>query len=706
MIRNLNRLSASCHAGFLPCLAATVGTILGDDLPTVRVSAVAPAVAEGSPARFRFTREGDLDAPLTVPFTIVENGDFLRDEAPEYVEFMVGSGVVILALATEDDIMDERDGEVRLTIARSDEYEIGGSAMAVVRIADNDAPPAVSIAHARVSESAGSIAFPVTLRGASAYEVTVDWLTGDLTARAGQDYLAAAGRLAFAPGETSRTIRVVVVDDLLPEEDETFAISLAGTTNAVLEVASAAGTILDDDEAVTRAWLSRFGRTVASQAVEGIGGRLDGSGRGGSLFGNAAAAGTGADAGRDVGLRDLLDGSSFHLSRNLLPREAGFLSGGVLSAWGRGFRTGFEGTEGDIAVDGTVLTGLAGVDFETGPVLAGVAVSYSSGDGTLTGAAHGAAGELREEVESGLGSVYPYVRVRVHERVSAWGLGGHGRGEMSFAGAGAGSEFDIRMNMGAVGARGALLGAGTTGFALAVKADGFMVRLNALSDAGATTVTADVNRVRLLLEGSKRVRLGADRLVAVTLEAGARHDGGDYSETGAGVEAGGKARYTDEARGLSVEGTGRMLLIHEDSDFREWGVGGALVYQPLGPDRGLSLRMSASRGEVTGSAADLRSPYAAGNLAAHGQRGAGLSGGQGDRLVAQVHYALAPFVDDVTVSPFAEFGFGGDAAGGDSRAGWRFQLRESLRISLATRRAAGYVGGRRFGLTVRGSLAR
>ncbi len=706
MIRNFNRLSSSRHAGFLPCLAATVGAIFGDDLPKVRVSAVAPAVAEGSPARFRFTREGDLDTRLTVPFTIAEHGDFLMDEPPEDVEFMMGSDEVILALATEDDIMDERDGEVRLTIARTDEYEIGGSAMAVVRIADNDAPPAVITAQARVHERAGSIAFPVTLRGASAYEVTVDWLTSDLTARAGQDYQAAAGRLAFAPGETSRTIRVAVVDDLLPEEDETFAISLSGATNAVIEVASAVGTILDDDEAVTKAWLARFGRTVASQVVEGISGRLDGSGRGGSLFGNAAAAGTAVEAGRDIGLGGLLDGSSFHLSRKPLPQKAGFLSGGVLTAWGRGFRTGFEGTEGDIGVDGMVLTGLAGVDFETGPVLAGVAVAYSAGDGTLTGAAHEAARERREEVESALGSVYPYLRIRVHERVSAWGLGGHGRGEMSFAGADAGRADDIRMNMGAVGARGALLGVETTGFGVAVKVDGFMVRMNALTDAGATTVTADLNRVRLLLEGSNRVRFGADHKVAVTLEAGARHDGGDHSESGVGAEAGGKLTYTNEAYGLSAEGTGRILLIHKDADFREWGVGGALMYQPLGPDRGLSLRMRASRGVVTGSAADLWSPYAAVNLVAQGRRGGGLSGGPGNRLVTQVHYAMAPFGDDVTVSPFAEFGLGGDAAAGDSRVGWRFQVRESLRISLDTRRAAGYVGGRRLGLTVRGSLAR
>ena len=228
--------------------------------------------------------------------------------------------------------MDEHDGEIRLTVQTSDEYGIAGSASAVVRIMDNDAPPAVVIANAGAARERGEHRpSPVTLRGASAHDITVDWLTGDLTALAGQDYQAAAGRLTFAPGETSGTIRVVVEDDLLPEEDETFSISLSGAANAVIEVASAVGTILDDDEVVIQAWLSRFGRTVASQVVEGISGRLDGSGAGGSLFGNAAAAG----GAREVGLSDLLDGGAFHFSRGR-PTAGGEASvrGGVLSAWG------------------------------------------------------------------------------------------------------------------------------------------------------------------------------------------------------------------------------------------------------------------------------------------------------------------------------------------------------------------------------------
>lgn len=681
-------------------MVSATGTILDDDLPTVRVSAMSPSISEGDPARYRFTREGDFSVRLTVPVAITENGDFLMDQAPGSVQFTTGSEEAILSLRTDDDDLDERDGEVRLTVQTSDQYRIGGSASAAVRITDNDAPPAVIIANAGAAESAGSIAFPVTLRGASAHDITVDWLTGDLTARAGQDYQAAAGRLTFAPGETSGTIRVIVEDDLLPEEDETFSVSLSGAANAVIEVASGVGTILDDDEVVIQAWLSRFGRTVASQVVEGISGRLEGSGAGGSLFGNAAGAG----GARQVGPGDLLDGGSFHFSRGVPPQAQGPVRGGVLSAWGRGFRTDFEGSEGEIGVDATVLTGLVGMDLQSGPVLAGVAVSYTLGDGTLSRAANGRSRERRQEVESTLGSVYPYIHLKVNERVSVWGLGGYGRGGMSFPEAGAAHESDIRMSMGALGARGALLGSDATGYGVAVKADGFMVRMKALSDAGATTVAGDANRARLLLEGSGRARFGADHQVAAALEAGARHDGGD-AETGVGAEVGGKLRYTNEAYGLGVEGTARLMLVHQDADFSEWGVGGALMYQPNGPDRGLSLRMSASRGEVTGSAAGLWSPNASA-MASHGTRGAGPPTGPEDRFMARVHYAIAPLGEGVTMAPYAEIGLAGASSAGSTRLGWRFQLRESLRLSLESRLAPLSADGRGRWLALRVSHTR
>ena len=66
-------------------------------------------------------------------------------------------------------------------------------------------------------ETVGELAFAVTLDAAAAVEVALGYATADGTALAGSDYEAASGTLTFAPGETAKTIRVVVLDDGLDE---------------------------------------------------------------------------------------------------------------------------------------------------------------------------------------------------------------------------------------------------------------------------------------------------------------------------------------------------------------------------------------------------------------------------------------------------------------------------------------------------------
>lgn len=654
------------------------GTILDDDLPVLTISAVEGSVAEGTDVRFRLVREADLTVTLSVPVTVAETGDFLAGPAPGAFDFAVGAAEVILTLPTVDDALDERNGTIEATIQTSDDYEISGSPTARVAVTDNDATPSVNVVAAEAAESAGEIVFPVTLRGASAYEVTVNWVTADQTAAAGDDYEAAAGQVKFAPGETVGEISVTVLDDVLPEGKETFTVTLSGAVNAVLGVPVAAGTIIDDDEAVVQAWLTRFGRTVASQVVEGIGERVTGAGGGGSRLNTpGSTAGVEGGAGR-LGPGDVLDGSTFYLGGGSRVPEAG-RSGGGWTVWGRGMRTGFEGVEEGLSVDGAVLTALAGVDYEAGPVLAGVAGSYSLGEGTLARSAKGSSKELSQDVESTLSSVYPYLRVEIADRVSVWGLGGFGQGEMSFPGAGMTGETGIRMKMGALGARGALLKPAGTGIAMALKSDAFLVRMSTDADARMTSVEADASRVRLLLEAASHLQAGASGLFAPMLEVGVRVDGGD-AETGTGFEVGGGLKYSNEAYGLSIEGTARVLVSHRDTALSEWGVGGALLFQPGGPDEGLSVRMGTSWGAAAGSAADLWNSRAVGGVGAAGR---GVVNADG-RFVAQLHYALSPFGDGLSLAPYAEVGIAGGTRARTSVVGWRFDVLDALSLSLET----------------------
>ena len=69
------------------------------------------------------------------------------------------------------------------------------------------------------------------------------------TATAGRDYVATAGSLTFAPGQTRRTITVLVIGDRISEADETFRIGLASPLNATLSATAnrGTGTIRNDD---------------------------------------------------------------------------------------------------------------------------------------------------------------------------------------------------------------------------------------------------------------------------------------------------------------------------------------------------------------------------------------------------------------------------------------------------------------------------
>ena len=558
------KLSQPVNASQAPGSLTATGTILDDDMPEVAISAVASPVAEGADARFRFSRAGDQRVSLRVPIRVAETGSFMTGPAPSAVTFAAGEGEVVLALPTLDDALDERDGEIRATLAESPDYRVAGPRTAEVAITDNDAPPALVVTGASVPESAGAIEFPVFLRGASAYGVTVQWSTADLTATAGEDYEATTGTLILAPGETSGRVRIAVIDDVLPEEDETFTLILSSPENAVLEAGSATGTITDDDEAVAVAWLSRFGRTVASQVVDGVTDRLQGGLDRGGLASAVRQPPSGGPHGDRTSLRDVLARSSFLYSTVNDGRAGG--GGGAWTMWGRGVRTEFSGADGDVAVEGSVLTGLAGVDYERGRVLAGVSVFRSLGDGTA-GAASGPPTEGR--VESALSGAYPYLRIRTAERMAAWALAGHGRGVMSFPGEG-GEGNAIRMNMGAVGARGELLHPRGGGFGVALKSDAFIVRMSS-EKGGGSLLLADSERARFFLEASGRARVGESGVFGSTVEVGVRHDGGD-AETGTGLEMGGGLEYANAQAGLRVEASLRALVSHQDSHFREWGL--------------------------------------------------------------------------------------------------------------------------------------
>jgi hypothetical protein len=90
--------------------------------------------------------------------------------------------------------------------------------------------------------------FTVTLSSASELPVTVSYATLAGTAQAGSDFTTTVGELHFAPGQTTRTFLVPVVDDSAAELIETFSASIS-TSSSGATIADGLGvaTIHDDD---------------------------------------------------------------------------------------------------------------------------------------------------------------------------------------------------------------------------------------------------------------------------------------------------------------------------------------------------------------------------------------------------------------------------------------------------------------------------
>ena len=98
------------------------------------------------------------------------------------------------------------------------------------------------------SESEHAVQITVT-RSAGAGSASVAYSTSDGTASSRRDYTFAAGTLAFADGQTSKTFTVLLADDTYAEGDETVQLTLSQPTGAALGAPAAATLTITSNDA-------------------------------------------------------------------------------------------------------------------------------------------------------------------------------------------------------------------------------------------------------------------------------------------------------------------------------------------------------------------------------------------------------------------------------------------------------------------------
>ena len=214
------------------------------------MSVGAASGAEGSVAAFTVLLHAASDFEVRVDYatedgTAIAGEDF--DAASGTLTFAPGGKTRTVSVSLTDDVVDEPDETFSIALSSPVDAAVG-TASAEGTITDNDDPPSFSVADGAGVEG-GSAEFGVTLAGSGSRPATVSYATSDGTAIAVDDYEAASGTLTFAPGESSRTLSVVLVDDAIDEPAETFGVTLSSASNATIDTAAAAGTIADNDGA-------------------------------------------------------------------------------------------------------------------------------------------------------------------------------------------------------------------------------------------------------------------------------------------------------------------------------------------------------------------------------------------------------------------------------------------------------------------------
>ena len=568
--------------------------------------------------------------------------------------------------------------------------------------------PELSVGNARASDNVenATLEFEVTLTRdpAPTDEVTVEYTTNNGSAMAVSDFEPTRGTLTFSPsefgpGETSatQTVRVPVIHDQLDEGTETMNLALWNPTRAQITRNRGVGYILNHGH-MPKAWVARFAREAAMHGYEAATARFDSHGgahvtvagitvpiRPGQSAEERAARGAallerlGDETATASPVRGMTAGDALRASAFQLSSGTGEAGDTAWTAWGRVSTGRFEGAEGDMEVEGDVTSFLFGADAEHGPWLGGIALGMSRGKGDFELLSD----EHANKVESVLNVVYPYARIRAGNDMEFWGVAGMGSGELKIEmvpqmpGANPGRYYtDMDMVMGALGGRGEVLRPERADdLSVKLRADALWVR--ATSDAvrspegNMEPAETNTGRLRLALETTRTFEAWGGRITP-TSELGARYDAGD-AETGVGVEMGAGIAYASGA--LTIEASGHMLLVHEDSDYEEWGASAAMRLAPGKGGRGLALALRPSWGAARSTNGE---PWPA----TRAYRSEGAHAHDGARLEAEVGYGVRLRNARGLVTPFAAITLD-DAHTWRAGAQWRMTREMTLGVEAS-----------------------
>ena len=705
--------------------ASGTGTITDNDIPGFSIDS--PRVMEGDSGSTVLTFTVSLSPASHQPATVnyADAGTGTATSGTDYetlaggtLRFAAGETSKTIAVSVTGDAEFEPDETVVIALSSATSDASIATASGTGTIANDDDTPVFSIDSPSVEEGDAdsvNLTFTVTLTPASFEQATVNYAdTGTGTAEAGEDYRSiAGGTLTFAAGETSKTIDVSVLGDVLSEQDETIVLMLSDPNPSyTIEEARGTGTIADNDasvlDEVDTEIVAEVAREVTTSVVTAVGNRIA------SVVGGAAIAppiglppvsvpptGGFADGGllsilersarhsrererglerSEMSLYRSLDGASFVYTPSVAALGAngsadangGGIAGGP-TVWGSvDYRKLSGGGADALQWDGELASLNVGTDtMVDAGVLVGLAAGVSKGSFGYQGSAGGTSGVVKVRVKS----LNPYIGWSVSESASLWAAIGYGKGKVNYND-GATGEAASKMSIASAALGGRYRLHSTDG-----SSDGRLIQVDLKGEAWGlqTRVDGDERRpmgsksrahgVRVAIERLQNCELESGASLTLSGEAGLRWDGGD-GDTGTGIEMGGTADYHNPATRMKLVATGRALLDHE-SERKEWGAGVTAGYRLNSRETGLTYRSSLSHGQTESGVDSLWDSRVASRASEDAE--------PTTRLDAEVGYRL--FGASGLHTPYAGFGME-EGSKRDYRIGMRYASESALSSGL------------------------
>jgi hypothetical protein len=250
---------------FLNLSAATGGAEIADaqgfcavvDDDTAAISVNDVSVAEGNGGARNATFAVSLSTPADHPISVhLATADGTARSPGDYqpvsgtVTFAPGQVLKAFNVAVNGDVIDESNEGFVVNLSGATGGATIHDSQGLGIILDDDTV-GIRVNDVTVTEgNNGMVAatFTVFLSTQADHAVSVKYATANGAAVSPVDYLGATGTLGFAPGQTSKTVTVLVRGDLLDELNERFFLNLsAAGGGATIADAQGAATIIDDD---------------------------------------------------------------------------------------------------------------------------------------------------------------------------------------------------------------------------------------------------------------------------------------------------------------------------------------------------------------------------------------------------------------------------------------------------------------------------